>query len=118
MRSFWIIVAVLGSLALGLISLVAFYLMDSNRNRGWHFGYWGEFNRVSNTIASIPGVAVTTFWHNADVTLEEFGFDVSFKGTTTSLFFGETNAIRSMPPDQMLIALKRKIGVGSHNVGN
>jgi hypothetical protein len=65
-----VLVIVLG---VGFISL---YRWDSVRNRGHKWGYWGEFNTVSNALATLPGVTILNAYCNQDVTLEEFGFDI------------------------------------------
>jgi hypothetical protein len=38
------------------IGWAGWYRWDSARNRGKQYGYYGDFNRVSNALASIPGV--------------------------------------------------------------
>jgi sugar phosphate permease len=40
---------------LGLLSI---YKWDSSKNRGAEFGYWGDFNRTSNALASIQGISI------------------------------------------------------------
>jgi hypothetical protein len=101
------------TLALLIVSFFAFigwYRWDSSRNRGNEFGYYGEFNRVSNALASVSGVVVTQSWHNLDVTLEEFGFGLTFTGQPVYLFFGETDPIRGMSRDAAVVALQSRIG--------
>jgi hypothetical protein len=56
---------------------LALYKWDSSENRGSKFGYWGEFNRTGKSLASIPGISISNGWYNGDVTLEEFGFDIT-----------------------------------------
>ena len=80
------------ALLLVFAAWVGFNRWDSKTNRGYKVGYFGEFNQVSNALASIPGVTITQAWANLDLTLEEFGFT----GTTASggpihLAFGELN---------------------------
>ncbi len=97
------------AVALILMVVIVWYRWDSTRNRGIEFGYYGEFNRVSNALASIPNVKVTESWHNLDVTLEEFGFDINIAGHAMHLAFGETDSIRKMSHDEMVAALKTRI---------
>lgn len=33
---------------------IGWYSWDSGRNRGFEFGYYGEYNSVSNALASLP----------------------------------------------------------------
>ena len=70
--------ALLGITALAALiaACVLGYRWDASINRGHTWGYWGEFNTISNSLAKLPGVNITAPWYNADVTLEEFGFDV------------------------------------------
>ncbi len=82
---------------------------DVARNRGSEFGYYGEFNRVSNALASIPGVTITQAWHNLDLTLEEFGFGITFAGRPASLVFGERDPIREMSRAGAVAALNARI---------
>jgi len=97
-------------LAVGLaVGSIGWYRWDSSRNCGSEFGYYGEYNRVSNALASIPGVVITQHWHNLDVTLEEFGFDLTIARTPIRLFFGEKDTIRSMSREAAMAALKQRI---------
>jgi hypothetical protein len=105
-RVLFIIIAAMISCFFGF---VGWYLWDSSRNRGREFGYYGDFNRVSNALASIPGVTVTQWWHNLDVTLEEFGFDFTVTGQPVRLHFGETDSIRSMRRKAAVAALQARI---------
>lgn len=91
------------------VMFIIWYRWDSARNRGSEFGYYGEFNRVSNALASIPGVTVTQAWHNLDMTLEEFGFGVTVTGRPVSLAFGETDPIREMSRTKAAVALQARI---------
>jgi len=92
-----------------LVALIGCYKWDSSRNRGSNFGYYGEFNRVSNALASIPGVTVTQGWPNLDVSLEEFSFGITVRGQPLKLFFGETDPIRNMSRDAAVTALRARI---------
>ncbi len=62
----------IGSLFLlvALIAFIGWYRWDSSLDRGYEFGYWGSFNRVSNSLARLPGITVVNSGHNADVTME------------------------------------------------
>ena len=51
------------------VSCILWYGWDSGTNHGYWFGYYGEFNRVSNSLASIPGITITQAWANCDVRL-------------------------------------------------
>ena len=91
------------------VAFIAWYRWDSARNRGREFGYYGDYNRVSNALASIPGVTITQSWHNLDVTLEEFGFSITFTGRPVRLAFSETDKIRDMRREEAVAVLKHLI---------
>ena len=80
------------------VGYIFFYRWDIAKNRGYEFGYYGVFNRISNSIESIPSVSnVTTTAMNIDISLEEFGFEVDLKnGRSIKLFFQESDPIRSL----------------------
>jgi hypothetical protein len=79
-------------------------------NDGRESGYYGDFNRVSNALVSIPGVTVTNFWINRDITLEEFAFDIATaSGEAVHLAFGERDPMRKMARPELVEALKREI---------
>jgi hypothetical protein len=58
------------------VVFILWYRWDSTRNRGFTFGYYGEFNTVRNAVKALPGVTVEKFGYNADVTLDEFYFTI------------------------------------------
>ena len=63
----------LGVLLLILIAIAVFVWWDASKNRGSESGYWGEYNRVSNALASLPEVKIksrlrtttTSHWKNS-----------------------------------------------------
>jgi hypothetical protein len=78
---------------------------------GREFGYYGDFNRVSNALVSIPGVVVTNFWMNRDITLEEFGFDVTTgAGKSVHIALGERDPLRRMHRAELVSALQKELG--------
>jgi hypothetical protein len=80
------------------------------QNDGRESGYYGDFNRVSNALVSIPGVVVTNFWMNQDITLEEFGFDVTTAaGKPLHIAVSERDPRRRMPRAELVEALKKEI---------
>ena len=106
MRVFIIIIAVL---IIGLFASVGWYFFDGSRNRGFEFGYYGEFNRLSNRLASIPGVVVTNAWHHNDIHLEEISFDLTYNGQALELRFGQDDAIRRKTRDATIAELRTMI---------
>ena len=94
---------------IGFIGFLGWLGWDTSRNRGYEFGYYGEFNRVAHALATIPEVTVVRSWHNADLTLEEFGFDLMVSGQSIDLDFGETDPIRTMKREDAVGALKSRI---------
>ena len=57
MKMKWMLIPVL-MLLIGFVAFVGWYRWDSSQNRGYTFGYYGEFNAVGNALAAIPGVTV------------------------------------------------------------
>jgi len=91
-------------------ALILLYRWDSDTNHGFQFGYYADFNRVSNALASIPDITVTQSWHNCDVTLEEFGFAATVSsGEPIRVAVGERDHIRSLAGDALVQALKAEI---------
>src|SRR5437899_10724714 len=91
------------------VGFLLWYRWDSSANRGYHFGYYGEFNTVSNALSALPGVVITNSWHNADVTLEEFGFDLLWKGRELKIFFGARDPVRELSGADLQRALAKLI---------
>ena len=99
------------SVLLGLV-YVAFiaWFCDSLHNHGFEFGYFGDFNRVGHALGHIPGVSITLSWANEDVTLEEFGYEITPEnGKTVRLDFGESDALRDMTGQQLTDGLLARI---------
>ena len=109
--------ALLGITALAALiaAFVLGYRWDEATNRGHTWGYWREFNTVSNSLAKLSGVTITAPWYNADVTLEEFGFDVVVQGHQVKLAFGEQDPIRRLSGERLRKALLEQIGNQSSN---
>lgn len=104
-----ILLALLAMVGVGVI-LIFYYRWDSGKNRGNTWGYYGEFNAVSNAIAKISGVTIRGSWHNADVTLEEFGFNLTTTdGQEFKLYFGESSRVRKLSEDKLNAALIKEI---------
>ena len=99
------------SLSVVLVAICCLVSCDiPTKNDGRESGYFGDFNRVSNALVSIPGVTVTSFWMNRDITLEEFGFDVTTAtGEAVHFGFGERDPMRKMSRPELVEALKREI---------
>ena len=104
-----VLLTILTLLIVVFFGFIGWYRWDSSYNRGSESGYYGTFNRISNALASISGVTVTQSWHNLDVTLEEFGFDLTVTGQPVHLFFGETDPIRKMSRAAVVVALQALI---------
>jgi hypothetical protein len=96
---------------IGLLVMAGFYYhWDSDRNRGHTCGYYGEFNTVSNALAKMSGLTIVSSWHNADVTLEEFGFEVKTKeGRVLKLCFSEKSPLRQLAGDRLDHALAKEV---------
>jgi hypothetical protein len=81
--------------ALLLTAPVAWYRWDTVKNRGFEFGYYGVYNRFQHALEKIPGVTIANGYYNPDITLEEFGFDLTTaSGHSVKLGISETDPIR------------------------
>ena len=99
------------AVALSLIVLGCFwYFWDYNKNHGLTFGYYGEFNTVSNALSEIKEITILESWYNQDTTLEEFGFEIRWAdGHTNSLAFGEQAPVRKLSGVKLHEALVAEI---------
>jgi hypothetical protein len=105
-----------GLLAAVLVAFVLWYRWDSGQNHGWSFGYYGEFNTVSNALASSPGVQIVSSGYNADITLEEFVFTVrTSERKEVKVWFNEGDPVRRMTGPELTAALRAKIERESSN---
>lgn len=91
------------------IGAIGIGLLESSHNRGWEFGYFGEFNRVRHILLSLPGISIKEEWSNNDLTLEEFAFKIEVERRPVLLEFSEANPVRTMPRDSARAELKRWI---------
>ena len=96
-----------------VLGYIFFYRWDIAKNRGYEFGYYGVFNRISNTIESILGVSnVSATAMNIDISLEEFGFEVTLEDRRTiKLFFQESDPIRSLTGKKLRAALGKLLDI-------
>lgn len=70
---------------------------DSSKNRGYHFGYWGAYNRIHDSLQSASVGEVDRLYANEDISMEEFGFKLTQKnGKKVRLDFYETDPIRKL----------------------
>jgi hypothetical protein len=108
---------VISALVVLIVALIFWYRWDTARNRGHSWGYWGEFNAVSNALATVPGVTILSLWYNADVTLEEFGFDILVQSRQVKLVFGEKDPIRRLSGQNLQNALSQMVKKQSSEPG-
>jgi len=103
-------ITVLSIVVVMFIACILWYRWDSETNHGYTWGYWGQFNTISNSLAKLPGVTIIKFGCNADVTMEEFGFDiVTADGRQLKVWFDEKDPIRKLSGDALSKALLEKI---------
>jgi hypothetical protein len=100
---------VLGSIFAAFAGVMGWYMWDSSANHGFEFGYFGQFNRVSKAARAVPGVSITNSWYHGDIDLEEFGLTLSLSGKPVTLFFSESDPVRTMNHEAAVAALKRRI---------
>jgi hypothetical protein len=104
------ILLVLTAVCILAVGFIGWYRWDTSRNRGHSWGYWGEFNTVSNTLAQLPGVTIVKAYCNQDVSLEEFGFEIrTSQKQEIKLFFSENDPTRSLSGNKLRAALVKQI---------
>ena len=64
---------------------------------------------MSATLCLRSQVSPLSDWYNADVTLEEFGFDILVQGRQVKLAFGERDPVRSLSGHRLERALMEMI---------
>lgn len=101
-----------------LVTLFALWDWDSQTNRGYSHGYWGEYNRVRSALVSIPEIRIETTFINTDISLEEFGFTVHRKNLpSVELAFGEQDILRSATGKALLDGLSLRIAHAEQSGG-
>ena len=108
---------ILRRVLLSLVSLIALvaglfwlYGWDARENRGYHWGYWGQYNRVLDGLRRTSGGTVDRLYANEDLSMEEFGFVVRIPGRQElKMHFGETDGIRSLHGSDLDNALRARI---------
>ena len=88
---------------------VNYWQWDQNQNRGYHHGYWGEYNRIRDALTLVTAGTAQQIYLNKDITLEEFGFSVAQSGKTIRIDFGETDSVRKLKGYKLIEALKTMI---------
>ena len=98
------------------IVFILWYRWDSGTNHGYTWGYWGQFNTISNSLAKLPGVTIVKCGWNADVTMEEFEFDiVTANGRQIKVQFDGDAPIRKLSGNALSEALLETINEPSTN---
>ena len=87
---------VVGTIALVIIGFLCWHVWDSGKNRGFSFGYYGEFNTLSNALARLPGVHITYAGYHDDITLEGIFFEVDRDGRHLKIVISEQDPIRRL----------------------
>jgi hypothetical protein len=104
------IMIILWGIVLLFIGFVVWYRWDSKTNHGYKWGYWSQFNTVSNALANLSGVTILKAGANADVTMEEFGFEVlNSDGRQLHVWFSETDPVRKLSGKALTSALQDKL---------
>ncbi len=90
--------------------LVGWYYWDSSENRGYTFGYYGEFNTIVSALETIPDIEIVFAGGNHDLSFEEIVIDVKMSNEkVVCLLFGEQDPIREMSGDLLIRAIREKI---------
>jgi hypothetical protein len=101
--------ALLACLILIMVSGPAIFFWESNQNRGFTWGYYGDFNAVSNTLTAMPGVTILSHYYLEDLTLELFKFDLRVSGAFIELRFPSSDPIRHLRDQRLTHALRKRI---------
>jgi hypothetical protein len=105
-----IVFAILLFGAVSVVCLGYWLRWDSSINRGWHWGYYGEFNRVKHALQKIEGLQILNEYSNKDITLEEFGFTVKTPDKTlVRIDISEEDGIRRLKDSSLSDALDLRI---------
>jgi hypothetical protein len=110
------LVEITGVSILLIAALLYWYAWGSRQNRGLSFGYYGEFNTVSNALARLPGVSIVDSGYNADMTLEEIHFEINRDGRRLEIELGGRDPIRKMSGAALEKALSNLIEGGHRPV--
>ena len=98
----WVIIS-------AVVAFFCWYGWDTGKNHGLSFGYYGQYNSVSNALVRLPDVRILNTGYNADVTLEEFSFEIEKGGRRAMIFFSEQNRIRRMSGSELNLAVSEMV---------
>lgn len=102
--------AALSTVVLMLIAFIVCYRWDSGTNRSHTWGYWGQFNIISNSLSRLPGIEIVKSHYDSDVTIREFAFEVlTPKGQKVFVLFGDGDPVRKLSGQPLSQALLEKI---------
>ena len=111
--------SLLALLLLLVLSGPAFYLWEANRNRGFTWGYYGDFNTLSNALAGLPKVTISNSYHLEEIHgLELVTFDLIVAGQSTHLRFPQDDPIRELRATALTNALIQRIAEQKSNLSN
>lgn len=102
----------LSFIAIAIFGYYFWFAWDNSKNRGYTYGYFGDFNRTKTYLSSVEGVEIVDDWYNPDMLLEEFGFVVIYKGDKIRLFFGEEDEARNMSEPDAIVELAKRVEAG------
>lgn len=90
---------------------MAWIWFDWSENRGFQFGYWGELNKIVETLDDLEEVdAVWVEGYNADVTLEEVNIGIeTVEGERFDIWFGQNDPIRKLTGSELSQALATRL---------
>ena len=107
-KRFFIIVMLMWTLVPAL--LIGFLVYDGRENRGFTFGYYGDYNAITNALGQMTEISeMETFCHE-DLFLEEIWFTVQLiDGTEKDIFIGQNESIRNLRHEELTLALRERI---------
>ncbi len=97
-------------LVLALVVSVGIYIVDGSKNRGFHFGYYGQYNRIIDAIERLPEYELIKAHANLDGVLEEIWLDIKTKdGETIKMFIGQNEEYRKLKGEALADELRMGI---------
>jgi hypothetical protein len=103
------LVRVVAAITLAILGFLVWYAWDSRKNHGFTFGYYGQFNTMSNALASLPGVRITSATYNGDITLEGIFFEIDRGGRHLNIVIAEQDPVRRLSGAKLEKALSELV---------
>jgi hypothetical protein len=95
---------------LGLLLVAGVLVANMFINFGLPFGYYGELNRLTGALESLPGISIERVSYNPDLALEEIAFWIQdAEGRRRKLDFGQNDPIRKLWGNELSTAMAKRL---------